>query len=80
MVAEDKKHPKRNIVIVMLSNYLCLRSIELAAIKISDVLEQNTIQKVLRLVAAYTKADKDRDVTGKQICYQGTTLPDGKKS
>jgi hypothetical protein len=43
MVAEDKKHPKRNIVIVMLSNYLCLRSIELAAIKISDVLEQNTI-------------------------------------
>ena len=42
-VAEDKKHPKRNIDIVMLSNYLCLRSIELAALKISDVLEQNTI-------------------------------------
>ena len=42
-VAEDNKHPKRNIAIVILSNYLGLRSKELAALKISDVLEQNTI-------------------------------------
>jgi len=62
-VAEDNKHPKRNIAIVILSNYLGLRSKELAALKISDVLEKDSIKKVLRLVAAYTKGDKHRDVS-----------------
>jgi integrase/recombinase XerD len=56
-------HAKRNTAIVILSNYLGLRSKELAALKISDVLECDLIKKVLRLVAAYTKGAKHRDVS-----------------
>ncbi len=56
-------HAKRNTAIVTLSNYLGLRSKELAALKISDVLECDSIKKVLRLVAAYTKGAKHRDVS-----------------
>lgn len=62
-VVEVGNHSKRNTAIVILSNYLGLRSKELAALKISDVLEQDTIKKVLRLVAAYTKDSKHRDVS-----------------
>jgi integrase/recombinase XerD len=56
-------HAKRNTAIVVLSNYLGLRSKELAALKINDVLEHDAIKKVLRLVAAYTKGSKHRDVS-----------------
>jgi len=56
-------HPERNTAIVILSNYLGLRAKELAALKIGDVLEQDTIKKVLRLVAAYTKGGNHRDVS-----------------
>ena len=56
-------HAKRNTAIVTLSNYLGLRSKELAALKISDVLECDSIKKVLRLIAAYTKGAKHRDVS-----------------
>src|SRR5450759_5224358 len=62
-VVESGNHAKRNVAIVILSNYLGLRSKELAALKISDVLENDTIKKVLRLVAAYTKGAKHRDVS-----------------
>jgi integrase/recombinase XerD len=56
-------HAKRNAAIIILSNYLGLRSKELAALKISDVLENNAIKKVLRLIASYTKGAKHRDVS-----------------
>jgi len=56
-------HAKRNTAIIILSNYLGLRSKELAALKISDVQECDSIKKVLRLVAAYTKGAKHRDVS-----------------
>jgi integrase/recombinase XerD len=60
---EINHHAKRNTAIVILSNYLGLRSKELAALKISDVLENNAIKKVLRLIASYTKGSKHRDVS-----------------
>ena len=50
-VVESSNHAKCNAAIVILSNYLGLRSKELEALKISDVLENDTINKVLRLVA-----------------------------
>jgi len=62
-VVEIGNHAKRNAAIVILSNYLGLRSKELAALKIGDVIEHDTIKKVLRLVAAYTKGAKHRDIS-----------------
>ena len=62
-IVESGNHAKRNVAIVILSNYLGLRAKELSALKISDVLEHNTIKTVLRLVAAYTKGAKHRDVS-----------------
>jgi len=62
-VVESGNHAKRNAAIVILSNYLGLRSKELATLKISDVIEHGTIKKVLRLVAAYTKGAKHRDIS-----------------
>lgn len=60
---EVGNHAKRNTAIIILSNYLGLRAKELAAIKIDDVMENGSIQKVLRLVAAYTKGAKHRDIS-----------------
>lgn len=62
-IIEVGNHAKRNVAIVILSNYLALRAKELAALKICDVLENGSIKKVLRLVAAYTKGAKHRDVS-----------------
>jgi integrase/recombinase XerD len=62
-VVESGNHAKRNAAIVILSHYLGLRSKELAALKVGDVIEQDAIKKVLRLVAAYTKGAKHRDVS-----------------
>ena len=62
-VVESGNHAKRNAAIVILSHYLGLRSKELASLKIGDVIEQDTIKKVLRLVASYTKGAKHRDVS-----------------
>ena len=62
-VVESGNHAQRNAAIVILSHYLGLRSKELAALKIGDVIEHNTIKKVLRLVAAYTKGAKHRDLS-----------------
>ena len=47
----------------VVSNYLGLRSKELAALKIGDVIEHGMIKKVLRLIAAYTKGAKHRDIS-----------------
>lgn len=62
-VIEAGNHAKRNSTIIILSHYLGLRSKELASLKIGDVLEQNAIKKVLRLIAAYTKGSKHRDIS-----------------
>lgn len=56
-------HAKRNTAIVILSNYLGLRAKELAALNIGDVTDHNNLKKVLRLIAAYTKGAKHRDVS-----------------
>lgn len=56
-------HGARNVAIVVLSNYLGLRAKELAALKIGDVYADGEIRKVLRLVAAYTKGGKHRDLS-----------------
>lgn len=57
------KNAARNTAIVVLSNYLGLRAKELAALKIGDVVENDRLKTVLRLVAAYTKGAKHRDVS-----------------
>lgn len=62
-VIESGNHAKRNTAIVIMSNYLGLRSKEIAALKIKDVIENDSVKKVLRLVAAYTKGAKHRDVS-----------------
>jgi integrase/recombinase XerD len=62
-VVEIVSHSKRNIAIVILSHYLGLRSKELASLKIGDVYESGAVKKFLRLVAAYTKGSKHRDVS-----------------
>ena len=62
-VIEIGNHAKRNAAIVILSNYLGLRAKELASLKVSDVIKHDTIKKVLRLVAAYTKGAKHRDIS-----------------
>lgn len=62
-MVEIGNHAKRNAAIVILSNYLGLRAKELAALKISDVVEHDKIKKVLRLLAGYTKGAKHRDIS-----------------
>lgn len=61
-VVESGNHAKRNTAIVIMSNYLGLRSKEIASLKIKDVFEGD-VKKVLRLIAAYTKSAKHRDVS-----------------
>lgn len=57
-------HAARNVAILVVSNYLGLRAKELAALRIGDVYDENgMIKKVLRLVAAYTKNSKHRDLS-----------------
>ena len=56
-------HAKRNALIVIMSNYLGLRSKELASLKIKDVIDNDQPKAVLRLIAAYTKGNKHRDVS-----------------
>ena len=62
-VTEIANHAKRNVAIVIMSNYLGLRAKELASLKIADVYEDGQIKKVLRLVASYTKGGKHRDLS-----------------
>jgi integrase/recombinase XerD len=44
-MVEIGNHAKRNTAIVIMSNYLGLRAKELAALKIGDVIEHDTIKK-----------------------------------
>ena len=57
------KHPKRNSLIIVMSNYLGLRSKELASLKVKDVYDNDKPKDVLRLIAAYTKGAKHRDIS-----------------
>jgi integrase/recombinase XerD len=56
-------HAKRNVGLIVLSNYLGLRAKELAALKIEDVFDGQALKKTLRLVASYTKGCKHRDLS-----------------
>jgi len=58
-----RKHPERNVAMLILSNYLGLRAKEMASLKISDVYDGRGIVKTLRLIAAYTKGGKHRDLS-----------------
>lgn len=48
--------------IFILSNWLGLRSQELAALKVKDVYENGKVKDTLRLLAGYTKGEKHRDL------------------
>jgi len=52
----------RNMEIFILSNWLGLRSKELAALKVKDVYENGKVKDTLRLLAGYTKGEKHRDL------------------
>lgn len=54
----------RNKAIILISHYMGLRAKEIAALKIGDVydLQKNTIRETIRLLAAYTKGNKFREV------------------
>ena len=52
----------RNMGIFILSNWLGLRSKELAAQKVKDVYENGKVKDTLRLLAGYTKGEKHRDL------------------
>lgn len=56
------RHGERNVAMLVLSFYLGLRAKELAALKISDVYDGRGIVKTLRLIAAYTKGNRHRDI------------------
>jgi len=55
------QHPERNKALMMCSHFLGLRAKELAALKIADIYDGNTIKPMLRLYGAYTKNSKHRD-------------------
>jgi integrase/recombinase XerD len=56
-------HAKRNETIMALSHFLGLRSKELAALHVFDVIDANgNLCDVLRLQACYTKGNKHRDI------------------
>ena len=48
--------------IFILSNWLGLRSKELAALRVKDVYENGKVKDTLRLLAGYTKGEKHRDL------------------
>ncbi len=58
------KHALRNKVILYFSHYLGLRAKELAALKVNDVydIKRKTLRETIRLIGAYTKGDKYREV------------------
>ena len=63
ITSSDARRSRRNVAIVILSNYLALRAKELSALKIGDVFDGEKIVDVLRLLASYTKGNKHRDIS-----------------
>lgn len=61
-VAEQSRHAKRNIAILILSNYLGLRAQEIALLKVGDVFDGNEIKTILRLIGGYCKGGQHRDI------------------
>lgn len=61
-VTETGSHAKRNVAILILSNYLGLRAKEISALSIFDVFDGNDVKKLLRLLSNYTKGNKHRDL------------------
>lgn len=57
-------HAARNEAILLFSHFLGLRAKEIAALKINDVFDSRSgsVREVIRLVAAYTKGGKYREV------------------
>ncbi len=62
--AQSGKHKLRNQVILLVSHFLGLRAKELASLKVSDLYDLNrqVLKDTIRLVAAYTKGGKFREV------------------
>lgn len=58
------KNASRNQAILLFSHYLGLRAKEISSLKVSDVFDSRsgTLKEVIRLVAAYTKGGKYREV------------------
>ena len=63
LLVECGNNARRNSCIVVFSHFLGLRAKELSALKLSDVLTGVGVKKTLRLVAAYTKGAKHRDIS-----------------
>lgn len=61
---QSGKHKLRNQVILLVSHFLGLRAKEMASLKISDVYDhqRKVLKDTVRLVAAYTKGGKYREV------------------
>lgn len=64
MAVLEGRNAKRNKAILLFSHFLGLRAKELAALKIGDVMEirGGKIKDVIRLIGAYTKGNKYREV------------------
>jgi integrase/recombinase XerD len=62
-IIEIGNHSKRNTAIVICSNYLGLRSKELASLKIGDVYQDGKLKALLHLKAEYTKGEVNRYVS-----------------
>ena len=63
ITSSDARRSRRNVAIVICSNYLALRAKELASLKIRDIYDGKKIVDVLRLLASYTKGNKHRDIS-----------------
>lgn len=61
--ARTTRHPERNVLMIILSNYLGLRAKELASLKIKDVFDGTVNVKTLRVLAGYSKGNKHRDIS-----------------
>jgi integrase/recombinase XerD len=61
---QSGKHSVRNQVILLVSHFLGLRAKEMASLKISDVYDhqREVLKDTVRLIAAYTKGGKYREV------------------
>lgn len=58
------KHATRNQSILLVSHFMGLRAKEMAALKVADIydIKTGTVKDTIRLLAAYTKGNKFREV------------------
>ena len=62
VLGSGNTHSYRNYLIVILSHLCGLRAKELASLKVSDVWVGGKVVETLRLIGAYTKGGKHRDI------------------